>query len=69
MISRLFKKMSLTQQVLIMILLFISFFGIFFIFYLNNNIETTIANQMYMTMANRQQPIISLMESGFAGED
>lgn len=69
MISRLFKKMSLTQQVLIMILLFISFFGIFFIFYLNNNIETTMANQMYMTMANRQQPIISLMESGFAGED
>lgn len=69
MISRLFKKMSLTQQVLIMILLFISFFGIFFIFYLNNNIETTIANQMYMTMANRQQPIVSLMESGFAGED
>lgn len=52
-----------------MILLFISFFGIFFIFYLNNNIETTMANQMYMTMANRQQPIISLMESGFAGED
>lgn len=50
-----------------MILLFISFFATFFFFYLSNNIDNTIANQMYMTMANRQQPIVSLLRSNLLG--
>lgn len=63
MFSRLFKKLSLTQQVLIMILLFIGFFAVFFFFYIGNNIDITIANQMYETMHNRQQPIVAMLES------
>ena len=69
MISRFFKKLSLTQQVLFMILLFIGFFGTFFFFFLSNNIDNTIANQMYMTMSNRQQPIIAYLKSNYPGLD
>ena len=67
MFSQFFKKLSLTQQVLLMILLFISFFATFFFFYLSNNIDNMIANQMYTTMSSRQQPIVSLLKSNLLG--
>lgn len=62
-LSRSFKKLSLTQQVLMIILLMLIFLALFFTFFLNKNIEVTISNQMYAMMDSRQKPIIGALEA------
>lgn len=58
-----FKKLSLTQQVLMIILVMLIFLTLFFTFFLNKNIEITISNQMYSVMDSRQKPILSALEA------
>ena len=68
MFSQFFKKLSLTQQVLLMILLFYRFFcDVFSSFISVTALTILIANQMYTTMASRQQPIVSLLKSNLLG--
>ena len=62
-IGKYFKKLSLTQQVLMIILLMLIFLALFFTFFMNKNIEVTISNQMYSVMDSRQKPIISALEA------
>lgn len=59
-----FKKLSLTQQVLMIILIMLIFLTLFFTFFLSKNIEVTISNQMYSMMDSRQRPILSALEAG-----
>ena len=62
-LSRLFQKLSLTQQVLFMILLLLMVISGFFFLFLGHNVKSTISSQMYEMMANGQRPIISLLET------
>ncbi|EOS62152.1 hypothetical protein C815_00043 [Firmicutes bacterium M10-2] len=62
-IGKYFKKLSLTQQVLMIILLMLIFLALFFTFFMNKNIESTISNQMYGMMDSRQKPIISALKA------
>lgn len=66
-----FRKMSLTRQVLVLILLFLLFFCFFFSIVIKGNIESTISTQMYNMMAARQEPILSLLkiDSSILDED
>ncbi|MCF0105613.1 MAG: HAMP domain-containing histidine kinase [Holdemanella sp.] len=64
-----FQKLSLTQQVLSMILLLLLAFAGFFFFFLGQNIESAISSQMYEIMANGQRPIISLLETELAYDE
>ncbi|MBB5183770.1 sensor histidine kinase [Catenisphaera adipataccumulans] len=57
-----FKKLSLTQQVLLVVFLFVAFFFGFFFLFVTNNIDRTIANQMYDTMASRQESIAEALK-------
>lgn len=71
--TNIFRRLSLTQQVLSLILLFLVFFVTFFFAYLSKNIDNTLADQMYDLMASRQQPIASVVQnqvgSDFAFDD
>ncbi len=58
-----FKKLSLTHQVLTMICLFLVAFCAFFFLFLSGNIDKAISNQMYGMMANQQSSIISYMNA------
>lgn len=58
-----FRKLSLTQQVLTLVLIFLVFFGAFFFVFLSRNIDNTVANQMYDLMEARQQPIANFVRS------
>lgn len=58
----LFRRLSLTQQVFALILLFLAFFAAFFFVFLSKNIDTTLAEQMYDLMAARQQPIVNIIQ-------
>lgn len=60
--ASLFRRLSLTQQVLSLIILFLIFIGCFFFLFLSNSINTTVASQMYDLMAARQQPIVNLIQ-------
>lgn len=59
-----FRKLSLTQQVMVLILLMLGFLTVFFFFFLSDNITDTIAKQMYSMMASSQQPVIRAVENG-----
>lgn len=58
----LFRRLSLTQQVFALILLFLAFFAAFFFVFLSKSIDTTLAEQMYDLMAARQQPIVNIIQ-------
>lgn len=60
-----FKRLSLTQQVMTLILLMLTFLTVFFIFFLSDNITDTIAQQIYSLMSYSEQPVIRAMESGY----
>lgn len=59
-----FRKLSLTQQVLCLILLMVGFLSVFFVFFLSDNITATISKQMYSMMSYSQQPVIRALEMG-----
>ena len=62
-ITEYFRKLSLTNQVIMIILLFIIFFFFFFFLFLNGNIDRTIAKQTFGMMANRQQSLVTVVKS------
>ena len=65
-----FHKLSLTKQILSIILALVIAFVAFFFFVLSNSVDQTISNQMYDMLANNQAPIISMLEDDpFDSED
>lgn len=58
-----FRKLSLTQQIIMIIFLFIVFFFAFFFLFLSGNIDRTIRLQMYDMMESRQEAIITVLQS------
>lgn len=62
-IREFFRKLSLTQQIVSIIIVFIVFFFVFFFLFISGNIDRTIANQMYSMMDTRQQTIIAILET------
>ena len=58
-----FSKLSLTQQVLLIIFSMLLFLTLFFNYFLSNSIDVTITKRMFSMMASRQQPIVSILES------
>lgn len=59
-----FTKLSLTQQVMCLILLMVAFLILFFLFFLSGNIQDTINTQIYDMIAARQQPVVEAMNMG-----
>lgn len=59
-----FRKLSLTQQVLSLILLMVIFLSIFFVFFLSDNMSATISKQIYSMMSYSQQPVVRALETG-----
>ncbi len=65
-----FRKMSLTQQVISLILLMVASLIIFFIFFLSDSINQTVGMQIADMLASRQQPIVNAIDTGkSAGSD
>ncbi len=58
-----YKKLSLTQQVFLVIFLFIIFFFAFFTLFMTENIDRSIAEQMYLMIESRQDTIETVLES------
>ncbi len=58
-----FRRLSLTQQVLLIILVMLTVLSLFFTFVLSANIDATISGQMYSMMKNNQARVISALES------
>lgn len=59
-----FRKLSLTQQVMVLILLMLGFLTVFFFFFLTDNISSTINREIYSMMASRQEPVIQALQAG-----
>lgn len=57
-----FRKLSLTQQVLLLILVMLLLLSLFFTFFLSTNIDYTIQNQMYEMMQNNQKPLVNALD-------
>lgn len=53
-----FRKLSLTQQVMVLILMMVVFLVMFFMFFLSDSVDTTINAQMYDMLEARQKPIV-----------
>ncbi len=56
--------MSLTQQVVTLILLMVGFLIVFFIFFLSDSINQTINAQIGDMLASRQQPVVNALNMG-----
>lgn len=59
-----FRKLSLTQQVMVLILMMIVFLLLFFMFFLSESVQSAISSQMYDMLAARQEPIVQAVEVG-----
>lgn len=59
-----FKKLTLTQQIMVLILMMVVFLMLFFSFFLSGNINETISQQIYTTLEEKQKPIVSALEVG-----
>lgn len=59
-----FRKLTLTQQVISLILLMVVFLGLFFTFFLSDSISHTISEQIYDMLETRQQPILRALSLG-----
>ena len=53
------KGLSLTQQLFMLIFFFVSFFAAFFFVYINNSIEDAIKEQIFESLDNTQQTLLS----------
>ncbi len=56
-----FRKLTLTQQVISLILLMVVFLLLFFAFFLSDSISHTISSQIYDMLEARQQPIVKIL--------
>lgn len=59
-----FRKLSLTQQVMVLILLMLVFLTAFFIFFLSDSINNTVSRQIYDMMSARQAPVVRALDMG-----
>lgn len=59
-----FRKLTLTQQVISLILLMVVFLLLFFTFFLSDSISHTISEQIYDMLEARQQPIVRALSLG-----
>lgn len=59
-----FRKLSLTQQVMSLILLMVVFLLLFFLFFLSDSVNDTISKQIYSMLSSRQQPVINALDLG-----
>lgn len=59
-----FRKLSLTQQVMVLILLMLAFLTVFFTFFLSDSINETVSRQIFDMMAARQAPIVRALDMG-----
>lgn len=59
-----FTKLSLTQQVISLIILMALFLVLFFVFFLSGNISDTISAQIYDMIAARQHPVVEAIDTG-----
>lgn len=59
-----FRKLTLTQQIMFLILVMIVFLMLFFSLFLTGNISDTIAQQVYTNLEDKQNPIINAIDSG-----
>ncbi|MDO4467499.1 MAG: HAMP domain-containing sensor histidine kinase [Bacillota bacterium] len=59
--ANVFQQISLTRQVVLLIMLSLILFLTVFAFFVSSNINKSLATQMYDQMENRQESIISLM--------
>jgi two-component system sensor histidine kinase CssS len=57
-----FRKLSLTQQVLLIILIMLILLSLFFTLILSTNIDETITKQMFQMMANKQEPLSEALD-------
>lgn len=62
-IANYFRQLSLTQQIILIILSFVVFFFAFFFLFLSRNIDHTISLQMYDMMESRQESILTILKS------
>lgn len=53
------KELSLTQQLFMLIFFFVTFFAAFFFVYINNSIEDAIKEQIFESLDNTQQTLLS----------
>ena len=68
-IANYFKRLSLTQQIILIILSFVIFFFAFFFLFLSGNIDRTISVQMYDLMESRQESIVTILKSDSSPQD
>ncbi len=59
-----FRKLSLTQQIISLILLMVVFLLLFFLFFLSDNINNTISKQIFDMLAAKQTPVINALDLG-----
>ncbi|MEY8309159.1 HAMP domain-containing sensor histidine kinase [Erysipelotrichaceae bacterium 51-3] len=59
-----FRKLSLTQQILSLILLMVVFLLLFFLFFLSDSINNTISKQIFDMLAAKQTPVINALDLG-----
>lgn len=59
-----FRKLTLTQQVISLILLSMIFLGLFFVFFLSDSVTQTITGQMFDMISSRQQPVVRALNMG-----
>lgn len=59
-----FRKLSLTQQVMVLILMMIVFLVLFFLFFLSDSVSNAINRQMYDLLEARQEPIVQAVVNG-----
>lgn len=64
-----FRKLSLTQQVMVLILMMVVFLVMFFMFFLSDSVDTTINAQMYDMLEARQKPIVQAIEVGKSAQN
>ena len=64
-----FTRMSLTQQVLSMIVIMLIFLSAFFAFFISDSIDRTITDLMYTMMASDQKPIATVLTRDTDTED
>lgn len=60
-IQEYFRKLTLTQQVVSIILVMVVFLLLFFIFFLSDSISHTISTQIYDMLEARQQPVVKAL--------
>lgn len=60
------KRLSLSQQLFALILIFVTFFTFFFFFYISNNLNTYIETQMFERIDDTQESLLNFYDKGMS---